>query len=116
MVPGWVGAVNLWTLLLNRRYYFLIMASYRLKRQVERLLDEAEQALTDRDWEVVRQRARDVLAFDLDNSEAETFLRGAERALEAVSPSLGAPTQPEVDPGRAKLEGNTGFGTSTEVV
>ena len=43
-------------------------ASDRLKRQIERLLDEAEQTLIDQDWEVVRQRSRDVLAFYPDNT------------------------------------------------
>ena len=74
MVPGRVGAVNLWTRLPGRRYYCHIMGSNRLKRQIERPLDEAEQAMTDRDWHVVRQRARDVLGFDPENSEAEAFL------------------------------------------
>ncbi|MCH8352174.1 MAG: hypothetical protein IIB29_18175 [Chloroflexi bacterium] len=43
-------------------------ASDRLKRQIERLLDEGEQALTDQVRQVVRQRAREVLAFDPDNT------------------------------------------------
>ena len=68
MVPGQVWAVNLWTRLRDRRYYCHIMASNRLKRQIERLLDEAEQALTDQVRQVVRQRAREVLAFDPDNT------------------------------------------------
>ena len=77
MVPGRLGAVNLWTRLPNRRYYCHIMASNRLQRQIERLLDEAEQALTDRDWEVVRQRARDVLAFDPDNTNLDAVQRAS---------------------------------------
>ena len=80
-------------------YYFLNMASERLKRQTNRLLDEAEQAFANREWDVVRQRARDVLAFDPGNKDAEAFLAGAERALESESipatvDNTAAPTSP----------------------
>ena len=53
------------------------MASNRLQRQIERLLDEAEQALTDRDWDVVRLRARDVLAFDPENTHLDAVQRAS---------------------------------------
>ena len=56
------------------------MASKRLQRQIDRLLDEAEEAITRLDWEVVRARARAVLAIDFDNSEGRAFLDVAERA------------------------------------
>ena len=39
------------------------MAAERIQRQVDRLLDEAEEALSRRDWESVRDCARDVLAL-----------------------------------------------------
>ena len=50
------------------------MASERVQRQVDRLLDEAEQASEREDWETVRNRARRVLAFDPDNKDAQAFL------------------------------------------
>ena len=56
------------------------MATERIQRQVDRLLDEAEEALSRRDWESVRDCARDVLALDPDNQDATAFLAASERA------------------------------------
>jgi hypothetical protein len=72
-------------------YYFPIMASERLKRQIDRLLDEAEQAFVSRDWDTVRRCAQDVLAFDPDNPDASGLLAGAERALGTETAITGAP-------------------------
>ena len=74
------------------------MASERLKGQIDRLLDEAEQGFVSRDWAAVRRCAQDVLAFDPDNPDAIGLLAGAERALgteiaiTGISP--GIPTSP----------------------
>ncbi len=40
------------------------MASERLQRQIDRLLDEAEEAITRFDWDALFQRAQAVLAMD----------------------------------------------------
>ena len=56
------------------------MRSDRIQRQIERLLDEAEAAVSDVQWDVVRDRAQSVLAFDPDNSDALAFKAAAERA------------------------------------
>ncbi len=40
------------------------MASERLSRHIERLLDEADEALTQRRWDVVQERAQDILSID----------------------------------------------------
>ena len=56
-----------------------IMASDRLQRQIERLLDEADQAITQEDWPTVASRARAVLRIDPDNSDAISYLAVAER-------------------------------------
>ena len=53
------------------------MATERIQRQVDRLLDEAEEALAQRNWEAVRERAQDAVAIDQDNSEAQGFLAAA---------------------------------------
>ena len=45
------------------------MASDRVQRQIDRLLDEAEQAISRYDWDVVRQAADAVLAIAPDNSD-----------------------------------------------
>ena len=80
------------------------MASERGKRRIERLLDEADEAVSRLDWETVRDRAQAALVFDPENSEALELLSGAERALTASdtapraepasSPPIATPTQP----------------------
>ena len=57
------------------------MASERFQRRIERLLDEADEAIARYDWEAVRQAAQAVLAIDPDNSDGLTFLTTVERAL-----------------------------------
>jgi len=64
------------------------MASDRIQRQVERLLDEAESAVFAFDWEKVRQCAHVVIAIDPGNSDGLEFLATVERALSASSPNL----------------------------
>ncbi len=85
-------------------YHCLIMASERLNRQIERLLDEAEQGFADRDWALVRQRARDVLAFDPGNTDAQAFLTGAERALESQTGPADLASQSAQVSSRNRLE------------
>ena len=63
------------------------MASERIQRQIDRLLDQVEEAVELLDWHVVRSRAQAVLALDPENADAVTFLASAERAL-GGSPSL----------------------------
>ena len=60
------------------------MPSDRIQRQIDHLLDEAEAAVSGLDWDVVRDRAQAVLAFDPDNSDALEFRTAAERALGAT--------------------------------
>ncbi len=57
------------------------MASDRFQRRIERLLDEADEAIGRYDWEAVLQAAQAVLAMDPDNGDAPAFLASAERAL-----------------------------------
>ena len=56
------------------------MASDRSQRRIERLLDEADDAVAHLDWETVRVRAQDVLAFDPQNDDAAERLAAANRA------------------------------------
>ena len=63
------------------------MASDRLQRQIERLLDEADQAIINEDWSTVSSRARSVVAIDPENGDGIAYLAAAERALgTAVAP------------------------------
>jgi hypothetical protein len=59
------------------------MPSERVQRQIDRLLDEAEAAVRELNWTVVRDRARAVLAFDSDNVDAKAFLEAAQKGLGA---------------------------------
>ena len=45
------------------------MANERLQRHIERLLDEADQAIIQRQWDVVREGAQDILAIDPESSD-----------------------------------------------
>ena len=57
------------------------MASERIQRQIDRLLDEAEEAITSQDWTTVGDRARSVLRLDPGNQDALFYLAAAERDL-----------------------------------
>ncbi len=57
------------------------MASERILRQVDRLLDEAEESVSRLDWSVVRERARAVLGLEPGNTDAVAYLEAAEREL-----------------------------------
>ena len=76
------------------------MPSERVQRQVDRLLDEIDTAVTDGDWEQARDLARDVLTFDSTHEEARAFLKVAERRLGATGTRAdagdptGVPTAP----------------------
>ena len=71
------------------------MASERLHRRLEMLLDEAEEAITQLNWVVVRDRAQAVIAIDPGNSEGQAFLATAERALAGTQ---SAPTDHPTNP------------------
>ena len=58
------------------------MASERVQRQIDRLLDEAEEASVQENWDLVLRRAKHALTFDPDNPDAKQFLAAAERALD----------------------------------
>ena len=69
------------------------MASDRIQRRIESLLDEADEAISRYDWDAVRQAANAVLAIDPENNDGRTFLAAAERALaaSAAPPPSGLP-------------------------
>jgi len=57
------------------------MASGKLQRQIDRILDEAKEAISRFDWDALLQRAQAVLAMDPANGDSPAFLATAERAL-----------------------------------
>src|SRR5947209_3574099 len=68
------------------------MPSERVQRHLERLLDQADEAIKQRDWASVRECARDVLSLDPENGDALTFLAAAERNLSAQPSETALPT------------------------
>ena len=64
-----------WTCLSRRYYYSLILASERVQRRIDRLLDQIEEAVDQIDWATVRDRAQAVLALDREKQDALTFLQ-----------------------------------------
>ncbi len=52
---------------LAERYHPRIMASERVRRRIESLLDEADEAAAQNDWATVGKRARAALTFDPEN-------------------------------------------------
>ena len=66
------------------------MLSERMQRQVDRLLDEAEEAVARRDWDTVRETAEAVLRVDPENGDARGYLKMAG----TVPPAAGARFDP----------------------
>ncbi len=63
------------------------MLSERAQRRIERLLDQMDEAADQKDWALVQEHARDVLALDPDNVDARDFLSAAQRRLGQPSDS-----------------------------
>lgn len=55
------------------------MASDRIQRQIDRFLDEAEEAVTQGNWDAAADRAGKVLRLDPANQDALTYLTASER-------------------------------------
>ena len=93
-----------WTYPRHRYYHSLIMASERVQRRIDLLLDEADEAFAQDDWSRVGDRARRALLLDPENRDAINFLTAAERALsdsgEALSEAQ-APAGPPLAPPKA---------------
>ena len=68
------------------------MATERLRRRIEHLLDEAEEAISRHDWEVVQGHAESVLALDPDNPDGIALIEAAGRAVRPADGSTATPT------------------------
>ena len=64
------------------------MASERIQRRIDLLLDEADEAVSKSDWLTVADRAQNVLALDPGNKDAAVFVAAAERAQGAPGVAL----------------------------
>ncbi len=67
------------------------MASERIQRRIDSLLDEADQAVSQFDWEAVRQRAEAVLRLNPENSDALAYLAAAGRDIGIPQPAQPSP-------------------------
>ncbi len=67
------------------------MASERIQRRIDSLLDEADQAIANEDWATVASRARAVLRLDAENSDALAYLAAAEPDTGSFPQSSPAP-------------------------
>ena len=82
------------------------MPSERIQRQIDRLLDETEEAISNQDWTLVGERARSVLRLDPDNQDALSYLAAAERDITPAADAVSSPPPltPTPDASRARLE------------
>ncbi len=105
-------------------YHPPAMPSERVQRQIDRLLDEMEQAASDGAWDAARARATDVLAMDSENEDAKAFLAVAERRLgESSGDRASRPSPPPPEPatpssfagGRYEVRGFLGEGGKKRV-
>ena len=74
------------------------MPSERIQRRIDRMLDQADEALDAGNWARVADRARDVLALDTTNEEAGTLLAAAETRLGGSAADPVAIEEPEAEP------------------
>ena len=63
------------------------MASERIQRRIDRLLDQVEQAADGQDWPEVHRLARQVPGLDSNNVDAPSFLNVAEAELAGLRES-----------------------------
>src|SRR5688572_7173598 len=68
------------------------MTSERMRRRLDALLDEADEAVARSDWVMVAEKSRAVLALEPQNADALGFLRMAEANRSGTSvPATEAP-------------------------
>ena len=90
------------------------MPSEFIQRQIDRLLEQASEALQRFDWPMVRQGAEAVLGLDGANLDALALLNLAQERLTSGGPETGPATGPGVASGpmpadEARAEGPTSF-------
>jgi len=57
------------------------MASERVQRRIDALLDDADAAIAAGNWDLALQKSHDVLAFNPEDPDALAYLQAAERRL-----------------------------------
>ncbi len=75
------------------------MATERIQRRIDRLLDQVEEAADQEDWEAVRRLAQQVFDLAPDDPDATTFLEIAERrSSRAEALPVLPPSSPSAEP------------------
>ena len=95
------------------------MPGERVRRRIERLLDQIEEAADGRDWQFVSTLAQDVIDLDSSNSDAQAFLEAASKNLSrsgADNSPVDLRDQPEAVPRFATVEQPTSFSGGRYVV
>ena len=59
------------------------MLSERVQRRIQALLDDADAALAERDWQAALESARVALGLDPENQDAKSFVEAAQQGLDA---------------------------------
>ena len=83
------------------------MASERVQRQIDRLLDEAEAAISQSDWALARDHSQNVLALDPENADALAYLAAAGRAIGTPVAPLSFPATPAASAPSSTLSEDT---------
>ena len=75
------------------------MPSERIQRQIDRLLDQADEAIANRDWTAAGEHAQSVLKLNPDNSDALAYLAPAKRdSGTSTAPNVTAQPAPDARP------------------
>lgn len=85
------------------------MASERIQRRIERLLDQIEEAADNQDWNGERTLAEEVLSLDPDNIDAQTFLAAAQRSLSRLDSGSASPPESVASPSARVQDQPTSF-------
>jgi len=87
------------------------MPSERIQRQIDRLLDQADEAISNRAWTAAGEHAQSMLRLNPDNSDALAYLATAKRdSGTSTAPNVTAQPAPaprpaeSADNSRARLE------------
>ena len=67
------------------------MTTERIKRRIERLPDQVEEAADSKNWQEVHDLSRETLALDSENADAVAFLEMAGDMLGSSTPQPPAP-------------------------
>jgi len=75
------------------------MPSERIQRPVDRFLDQADEAIANRDWTAAGEHAQSVLRLNPDNSDALAYLAAAKRdSGTSTAPNVTAQPAPAARP------------------